>query len=264
MNTFEIKNSSPVPALARAFALLRWVGEQEEPVGISEIARALGLSKATVHGLVHGLLAEGALEEEAPKRYRLGPVLGTLAAQAAGTRSLEGVCRPVLEDLARRTRLTAILGIPEGRRLRVALAVEGGDGLRVAATPGVRIPLEAGATGKVAMAWGALEVPARPTRFTGRTSTDPRAVRAELARVREQGVALDRGEYLPGVVAAAAPVLDGGGRLRGIVYAVGLEGALGEGTLEEVAAAVREGAARATRRLGGRPEGAAPDREEGP
>ncbi len=262
MNTFEMKNRHP--ALARAFALLRWVGEQEEPVGISEIARALGLSKATVHGLVHGLVAEGALEEAAPKRYRLGPALAALAARAAGTPSLEGACRPVLEDLARQTRLTAILGIPEGRRLRVALAVEGGDGLRVAAAPGVRIPLEAGATGKVAMAWGALEVPDRPHRFTGRTLTDPREVRAEAARVREQGVALDRGEYLPGVVAAAAPVLDGGGRLRGIVYAVGLEGALGERTLEEVAAAVREGGARATRRLGGRPRGTAGEREEGP
>ncbi len=250
MNPFSMEDRHPAPAVAKAFAVLRWVAGRERAAGVSEIARATGISKATVHGLVRALRAEGALEEVGLKRYRLGPALLDLALGRTPRARLEAACRPVAERVARHTGLSVMLGVAEGPKLRIALVVEGRDEVRVNAEPGMAIPLAAGATGKVAMAWGLLPVPDPLPRFTERSITDPAAMARELEAVRERGVAFDRGEYLTGVVAAAAPVFGAGGRPAGILYAVGLEGMVDARRLEAAGEAVRTAAREAGAALG--------------
>ncbi len=253
MNTFSMANETTVPAVAKAFAVLRWVAGREKAVGVSEIARATGISKATVHGLVRALRAEGALEEAGPKRYRLGPALLDLALGRTPRARLEAACRPAAERVARHTGLSAMLGVAEGPKLRIVLVAEGRDEVRVNAEPGMAIPLAAGATGKVAMAWHLLPVPNPLPRFTQRSITNPAAMARELDTVRERGVAFDRGEYLPGVVAAAAPVFGAGEQPAGILYAVGLEGMVDARRLEAAGEAVRAAAREAGAALGGAP-----------
>jgi DNA-binding IclR family transcriptional regulator len=80
------------------------------------------------------------------------------------------------------------------------------------------MPVHAGAASKLLLAhlpeaerevWLARPLPA----YTPRTLTDPKRLRAELARIRRQGWAADRGENGPSIQAFAAPVFGGDGRL---------------------------------------------------
>ncbi|GAB4257348.1 MAG: hypothetical protein Kow0092_04130 [Deferrisomatales bacterium] len=223
-------------------AVLRLLATADGPLGVSGIARALGLSKGTVHAVVQALRAEGAVEEAGGRKVRLGPLIDALARGRAVGRTLEGVCRPHLEAVARQTGQTTLLGVPEGDRLRIAEVSEGRGALRVAAAPGMRIPLAVGATGKVARAW-ATDAPGAGAR--GGEEGGP-----EAERIRTDGVAYDREEYLRGVVAAAAPVL-AGDRLAGILYAVGFREEVGEEGLLELGRAVRAAARAASRELAG-------------
>ncbi len=234
----------PAPAVGRAFRVLQLLAREQAPLGVSQIAAALGLGKATVHALVHALVAVGGLEQAEEKRYRLGPVLETLAVCRKGWRTLETTCRPLLEGLAADLDQTAILGVPDGDRLRIAAVVEGRGELRIGATPGHRIPLLAGAHGKVVAAWNRREAPAR------RAKTEvPEGREEDLENVRRTGVAYDRGEYLQGVAAAAAPVLGPADGLLGVLYVVGLRELMGEPGLLAAGEAVDRAARLATRAL---------------
>jgi DNA-binding IclR family transcriptional regulator len=216
---------------------------------VSEIARALAASKGSVHGILQALREEGAVEELSDKKFRLGALLDELSARRRGKRTLAEICKPYLERLAASSGQTALLAIPEESRFRIDAVAEGTGGLRVGAVPGLRIPLLAGATAKVFMAWGGLEVPEVLPRFTAGSPTDRGELVKEVERVRQEGVALDRGEYLQGVAAAAAPLQGSGGRLVGILYAVGFLDRLGPKELDALADKVRMAAQAASREL---------------
>ena len=250
-NAFGKENSGAyrAPAVARALKILRLLGASSAPLGVSEIARAIGASKGSVYGVLQALREEGAVEGVGDKKLRLGPLVDQLAARRQGERTLVEVCRPYLERLATQSGQTALLGIPERTRLRIDAAVEGTGGLRVGAVPGSRIPLLAGATGKVLMAWGAAAIPEAPPRFTAGSPTDAESLRREVERTRREGVALDRGEYLQGLAAVAAPLLGDGDRLLGVLYAVGFLDELIPSDLESLAEGVRTAARAASREL---------------
>ena len=85
-------------------------------------------------------------------------------------------------------------------------------------TPGQRMPINAGAAGKLLFAFQPPDRQAdwlsRPlTAFTSRTITDPKRLRAEATRILRQGWAQDRGESAPSIYAYAAPIQDQGGRV---------------------------------------------------
>ena len=78
------------------------------------------------------------------------------------------------------------------------------------------------ATGKVQLAFGAVELPKPPLEaFTQKTITDPRAVEREIERVRERGYAEALGEREEDLNAIAAPVFEARGSLAAIL---GLQG----------------------------------------
>lgn len=241
-NPFAPQNDMPAPAVTRAFAILRLLSRTKEPQGVSGLARALGVGKSTVHGILQALLAVGAVEDAGGRQFRLGPFLEELALSRRGKRDLSDICRPHLVELVDQLGQTSMFGRPEYDRFRIVIAVEGRDPLTVKAVQGGSIPLLAGVVGKIALAWKAAPMPEVLPSFTEETVVDANALKKELKQVRAAGLALDRGEYLRGVYAAASPVLDGN-RLEGIIFAAGFQDQLGE----EGLTALGEGVARTAR-----------------
>ncbi len=244
-DAFNIKNGkvSAAPAVDRAFAILRFLSRTKDPQGVSAISRALGLGKSTVHGILQALLSAGAIEDVGGRQFRLGSLVEELNRRRRGKLSLAEICQPQLEELANRTGQTSMFGVPEGDRFRIVIVVEGRDPLRVKAVQGGSIPLLAGAVGKIALAWAASSMPDVLPSFTEDTVVDATLLEKELKRIRAAGLALDRGEYLRGVYAAASPVVNGN-RLIGIVFAAGFQDRLQEDGLASMGQAV-ERAARA-------------------
>ena len=73
--------------------------QRRSPLGITEIARAVGLNVSTAHRLMRALVAAGFMEQDpATERYRLGieiAVLGQRALEQAGYH----LAKPVLARL---------------------------------------------------------------------------------------------------------------------------------------------------------------------
>src|SRR5262249_3131311 len=91
--------------------------------------------------------------------------------------------------------------------------LEGNHSIRYVTPTGVRVPLHAGASGKVILAYLArAEIDDYIARglpaFTERTISSPRSLRADLAKIRERGYAISVGEVTVDAAGVAAPIVD--------------------------------------------------------
>ena len=186
-----------VPAVDRAARLLELLEAHGQPMTISELARQLGINKGTTRDLLETLRTHELLErDEDRKQYRLGPRLARLGMAALGQLDLASVARPFLVDLAEEINGAVLLMVPQGERATIVDKVDGGRvAVEASATVGRRIPLAAGASGKVFLAY--LEDAERTqhranlSHPTSKTITDPELYVQELERVRRRGYATD-------------------------------------------------------------------------
>lgn len=257
-NMFARANHPGVPAVDRAVRILRLVAAHPDELGLSEIARRLGVHKSTTHAILTTLVAHELLERDAAtRRYRPGSGLAALSAGAGAHPSLTAMARPALDALLRAFGETAFLAVREDDHLVLIDKAESSLAMSITSPVGRRIPHSAGALGKVFHAWMPREELARLLRrrplraFTPRTIVDPEAYEAELRRVRRAGVALDDEEYLEGVRAAAAPILDARGRVVAGLLVVGPRSRLPRRRLQALAARLRDLAAELSARLAG-------------
>jgi DNA-binding IclR family transcriptional regulator len=160
------------------------------------------------------------------KRYTPGVTLLELGRAAYARVDWKDLARPVMETLMEKTQESVFLGTRNGRHVSILEIVESGQDLKITAPVGTRIPLMAGATGKVILA-SMEEAEARGlvragklTRYTDNTVTDPDRYLDELGTVRRTGYAVDDEEYLSGVRAVAAPI-PGESRLPSAIWVVG-------------------------------------------
>jgi DNA-binding IclR family transcriptional regulator len=95
------------------------------------------------------------------------------------------------------------------------------------------------------------EVLARPlTKATEKTTVDPDQIRAELASIREQGVAMSYAERVQGIRSIAAPIMDDTARVESCISVSGPEVRMTDPRMLEIAQQVKEAAAEIGRLLG--------------
>jgi DNA-binding IclR family transcriptional regulator len=188
----------------------------EVELGVSDIARRLGVAKSTAHRLLTSLRARG-LAERNPEtgQYRLGVHLFELGQLAQERMRLRQAAMPLLEELRQASGCTVQLAIPGGADVLYVERLETLRGLAVMAGAGRRLPAHATSSGKAIAAYHPELAQRRRmagfpalTEATIRTAADfDRA----LALVRRRGVATNLGEARPGICSVAAPVLDASG-----------------------------------------------------
>ncbi len=229
------------PSVKRALKILELVAESGQGLGISQLARRLDISKGTVFGLCSQLEAGGALcRDPQTKRYGLGPLVATLAGRGFVHTRLRDAAGPELTRLRDRLGESVFLGVMTRSEIIVVDSRQPAGVVGISAGAGTRLPLTAGAVGKVLLAG---LPPAEVERilakglkpYTPHSITDPAGFRRHLEQVRRQGYALERDEYLSGVWGAAVPLGVQGG-MPVALWAVGFTSALGPGRLEEIAA----------------------------
>ena len=207
-----------VAAVERALTVLDTLAEGED-LGTNELARRTRINASTVSRLL-ATLAAGGFVEHVPEtgRYRLGLRLLQLGNAVLSRLDLRRVARPQLEALAAETGETATLSAPGGRDAITVDFVQSEASVQSVARVGRPSIAHATATGKVLLAFGAVELPEPPLEvFTPKTITDPRAVEREIERVRERGYAEALGEREEDLNAIAAPVFEARGSLAAIL-----------------------------------------------
>src|SRR5437879_4105462 len=100
----------PAPMVERAFRLLDLLSESEEGLTLSDLARALAMSKGSMHGLLKTLESSGAVEQVEERRFVLGPRIYDLAQAYIQRAGLRRFAVPAMRRLASTTGETVCLG----------------------------------------------------------------------------------------------------------------------------------------------------------
>lgn len=196
-----------------------YIASGESSLGYAELLEATEINRASLHRTLGEMAEYGILVQDGQReRYRLGPLLRSAAALAA-VAGVPGTARPHLVRLRDECRETVVLAELHDTHVVPVLRVDGLYEIRMNQEVGRRYPAHAGATGKVLLA----HLPAGERRdllarleldrLTDRTTVGRDALRADLRRIGELGVAVTIGERVPDAVAISAPVFDAEGRV---------------------------------------------------
>lgn len=222
MHAGDVDRPRGVQSVDRALDILELLASRPGTVGVTEIARDLGLPAGTAHRLLVALAQRGWVRQDPGRRYGVGP-----AAQRVGdasSRELATLALPALRAAVEASGETANIAGLEGEVMVYLAQAPSPHTLRIFAEVGRRVPLHSTAVGKVVLAGmdrdqagtllRGLDLEAR----TPRTLTTVDAVEQELGRVREQGYAVDDEEQELGVRCVAVPV--GAGRWGALALSV--------------------------------------------
>jgi DNA-binding IclR family transcriptional regulator len=256
-----------VPAVDRAARVLRVLSAHgrdaahQPGVSASELSRELGVSKSTLSALLRTLERHGLVQRDPlTRKVRLGFAVLELAAAVSPNVDVPEAARPHLTRLRRDSGETAILHLISGDDVRIADRAEPATQLKVVAPLGTRLPRFAGSVAKVLLAGlepGEAEAIVRSQElpaFAPRSIVDPDAYLGQVAQARRRGHARENEEYLVGVSAVSAPVINHEGRTIGTVSVACVKTRVGK-RLHELAEPVMNAAAQTSLRLGAPGEG---------
>jgi IclR family transcriptional regulator, acetate operon repressor len=210
--------TSPV---GRQFAVLELLGANEHGLPLPALVQLTGWPKASLHRMLQGLEAEGlAQRSEDGRGYQAGQRLRRLAdtvlMHSVHHSARRAVLRHLVHTLGESCNLTAL---NHGEVVYLD-RVETAAPLRFALQAGSRVPLHCSASGKVFLSQmdaadrQRLLGTAPLQAHTPHTLTKKAALHAELEQAARQGHALDREEFLQGLLCVAVPVPHPSGRSR--------------------------------------------------
>ena len=202
---------------SRVLAVLEKVAENQ-PIGISEVARLLDADKSGVQRALITLAHEGWIRAAPgkPTRWELTARLHTFASAARGSHDLRHRARAELLALRDQTGETVTLNVVERSRFVVADVAESRRPLRVVLTVGATVPAKDSATGRAILPYMSHE---RQIEFLGAA---PDSAQLEVfAETAMRGYAISSGIVVPGFTNIAASVFDADSRPVGAVLVTG-------------------------------------------
>ena len=215
-----VKQESPyiIASVDRAIDLLILLGRNPRDMGVTELAKALGVQKSTAHSLLQTLLLRGFVRQTDNGRYTLGYGLIKLGEACAEQLDIRSIARPVMNELAEETQEIALLAVLAGASLIIIDRVEPQRPFLIIPKFDFTITLHSTAVGKVLLANAPAEVIEEffahgLARFTPYTLIDQEELRCELARIRVEGFAVGCNETIEGVTCIAVPIFDAGGKV---------------------------------------------------
>ena len=217
-----------VPAIDKCFGILELLAKSKDPLGISDISKALDYNRSTVFNAVYTLVDLGILEKRNHNKFHFGTQLYVLSRSAIRRSDLINAIHPYLEEINKKTRLMVILGIRSDMRAVIIDKVNSAYDITVMSEVGMRIPLLAGAGGKAMMSLlsddeiDSILSKHDLKKFTPFSCTDKRQYKSMILEIRKTGIAFDMEEYLEGIRALAVPLNFNGKDIIAAIWAVGL------------------------------------------
>ena len=198
----------------------------DEELGVSDLARRLGLAKSTVHRLLTTLSVRGLVEQNPyTSKYRLGFHLFELGQLAISRFELRQAALPLLEELRERTGCTIHLAVPDGPDIVYVERLHTLQTIRLMRNVSRRLPAHCTSSGKVIAAFNPAVARARKLagfpQLTGLSIRSAADYDGQINTIRRLGYAVNYDEALVGLSAVAAPVRDHEGRARAAISLVG-------------------------------------------
>lgn len=251
------RQHSTLSSVRNAARLLKEFSPGTRELGVTELARRLGIGKSTAHRLLHTLAEERLLERDPDTgSYRLGLAMYELGASAAMNTNLHEASTPVMDDLRNATRETVQVAVLDGREVVYVERRESPHTLRLFGRIGHRNDAHCTSTGKVLLAalspeeLEAVMLEWELPRQTPYTITDPQVLLAQLDEVRRRGWASQFNETEMGAGAVAAPIRNGLGHVVASLSVAGPTQRLQGDSLQRMSRLTVEAALAISRRLG--------------
>ncbi|HSM78268.1 MAG TPA: IclR family transcriptional regulator [Bryobacteraceae bacterium] len=249
-----------VPAIKRAFQVIDLLARSGNGLTISDIHRSLKLPLSSAATILYTLQELGYLERDEPTgRYTLGVRMMSFSGRVADQFNLVGRCRPLLEELVRKSGLTGHLAVRRKGESMYVARVPGPGLLQFSSYVGMHWPVHASAAGKALLAFLPGAERARVLRevdlraVTPLTITSERGIEKQFRNFRRLGYCWESGEGEAGVACVAAPVF---GPDREVIAAVSLAGSTQQITkrnLRTLGTLVGEYGRQMSARVGGEP-----------
>lgn len=218
-----------IQALDTALVVLKGLAMFDGPVTLTDLARAVGMPSSKIHRYLASFIHAGfAQQTERSGRYQLGPFAAAMGVAALSQSDFVNQAADALPDLGERTGLTALLSVWSRQGAMVVRWYRAPSPLVTSFGLGSSLPLLTSASGRVFLAY-------LPTRMTeARTALEMEhahetgaswpglqltgaGVEALVADIREKGFASVDGQFVPGLRAVAAPILNWQGEAEAAV-----------------------------------------------
>ncbi len=216
-----------VQAADTALSILEVVAFSQEPLGVTQIAAALGTAKGATFRYLQTLMDRGYLvQDSVGGRFRLGQKAFSLGRNVPAEWDIAALLAAPMRQARDATGLSVVLSTPTLQGACVLATVPGTKEIEIGVRVGSTLAMHASAQGKIFLAFsrlagldqlGGTEL----ARFTERTTTSKAVLAKEIESVRQQGYALAPEEVLPGINAAAVPVFDQNATLVAALAIVG-------------------------------------------
>ncbi|MCL6590206.1 MAG: IclR family transcriptional regulator [Firmicutes bacterium] len=249
-----------VQAVKRALLLLEILAKEAKAMSISELSKKSNLKLTTVHRLLNTMMSREFIEQdETTLQYRLGIKAFEVGNAALATNDLRMSAQPSLKQLAQQVNETTNLAVLDGSEVVYIDQLESTNIVivKMFARVGNRGPAYCTGTGKVLLADLTPEEIRERFRntqfikFTPRTITNIEELLIALAKIREDGYALDFSERDEGVTCVAAPIRNYENRVCAAISVSGPAGRMTEERIrQEILPAVIQAANEISKRLG--------------
>jgi DNA-binding IclR family transcriptional regulator len=197
--------------------VLEFITSAAKPPRPSEIARALDLDRNAVYRLLLELEAHSYLAKLPDNQgYVSGNALIALAAGVMRRVDLRGSARPIMERISHETGETVSLHLRNGRSRVCVESTPGRHVDRRVIPIGETLPLYAGPSGKVILAFMEPQEVDAIIAEAALAGGDPEAIRAVLESIRNIGYVASVGDRSPGVGGLSAPVFAADGIVAGL------------------------------------------------
>lgn len=249
------KNGEYVEALARGLAVIEAFDEETPEMTLTELARKVDMSPATVRRNLHTLEALGFVRRN-HKHFLLAPRILTLGSAYLKAVRVDEAIMPELHRITELFGDAANVAVLDGTNVLYIAHLSETRAARRMASIGVTYPAYATSMGRVLLAHLPQEEldsyfsKADLRKLTDMTVTDEKALRAILAEVRVNGysITIDQLDY--GITALAVPIRDSVGKVVAAVNTSGYSPRLKpQDLLEQRLAEMRIAAARVSNLL---------------
>lgn len=206
-----------IQSLLRSLELLEVLKEKNRSFSIAELAETMNLPPSTVHRILQTFCEKKyVIRDERSHTYRLGPALIPLGKAASKGIRLQDAAKPILSALSEQTGEDVYLIIQVGNKGLVIEKVDGPSHLKVVEEFGYEMHLHCGAIRKVLLAY---QSPNFIDEYFKNIIMQDRAfpyvrpadLSAELEKIKTEGVATSRGDYVADAIGIGAPVFNADG-----------------------------------------------------
>ena len=222
-----MENYGKVKSLDKAMDILDVLSKERGGLSLSELSARCGFPKSTTHALASTMRDRGVLRQLSDGNYALGMRLFEYGSAVSRGFDISALARPHLESLSSLTGANSVITLLDGDNAVSFDYAVSSTGVQIIPEIGVRLPLHCTSQGKLLLAYlpenkvASLYRKTQMQRYTPHTIADMDTLLSQLAAIREQGYAVEDGEYKVGLRSVSAPVYDNRGQIQYALTTVG-------------------------------------------